>query len=211
MPLAEHRQQLDRAMGQLIEGKSGYDVTFGIRRPNDGARRIVRSMAVYDASRRTISGALQDITELHRLNAELREKQAALAHREERFRLLAENTRDVIWRMGLDLRFEYINPAVDGLLGKGPGEVVGTHLARYVRPGKDLELRGRRIGRRAGARPERDSRRDRNRAAARTTISARHAEDARIGDAACRHHRACVGFGTGRRPDEDGGARGSRR
>lgn len=44
---------------------------------------------------------------------------------ERQFRLLAENSDDVIWTMGGDGRLIYINPAVERLLGYLPSELVG--------------------------------------------------------------------------------------
>ena len=53
------------------------------------------------------------------------------AEAEERYRLLADNTVDCIWVLGLDARFQYVNPAIETLLGYEPGEVIGTDLHRY--------------------------------------------------------------------------------
>lgn len=50
---------------------------------------------------------------------QLREESAA------RYRLLADNARDIIWRTDLDLRFEFVNPAVHRLLQREPEELIG--------------------------------------------------------------------------------------
>ena len=53
---------------------------------------------------------------------------------ERRYRLLAENSLDVIWRMNLDLIFTYVSPAVQTVLGYTPAEFIGTRLADHCDP-----------------------------------------------------------------------------
>jgi PAS domain S-box-containing protein len=67
---------------------------------------------------------LQDVTETMRQKEALQEK-------EKQLRLLADNTLDVIWQTDLDLRFTYVNPAIFGLTGHTPDEVIGCSLAQH--------------------------------------------------------------------------------
>ena len=60
----------------------------------------------------------------HARSEQLREESAA------RYRLLADNARDMIWRTDLDLRFEFVNPAVKRLLQREPEELVGGTIER---------------------------------------------------------------------------------
>ncbi len=69
-------------------------------------------------------GIIEDITERKRAEDALRKG-------EEKYRLLAENTLDVIWQMDLDLRFTYVNPAIFQVTGYTPDEWIGTRLAEH--------------------------------------------------------------------------------
>ncbi len=62
--------------------------------------------------------SIRDITHL-------READAAIARSEARFRFLAETTSDVITRLTLDRRREYVSPACKALLGYEPAEMLG--------------------------------------------------------------------------------------
>jgi len=54
---------------------------------------------------------------------------------EKRYRLLAENVSDVIWTVNLDdLRFTYVSPSVEKLLGCTPQEVMSFGIERTLSP-----------------------------------------------------------------------------
>jgi len=57
--------------------------------------------------------------------------EATLAESESRYRLLAENTLDVIWVMDMDQRFTYVNPAIEAMTGFTQEEWVGTRLSEH--------------------------------------------------------------------------------
>ena len=54
-----------------------------------------------------------------------------LRESEEKYRLLADNITDAIWIMGLDARFQYLNPAVENLLGYKAEEMTGRGLWEF--------------------------------------------------------------------------------
>lgn len=69
--------------------------------------------------------------------------QSALAEREAQFRLLAENSSDMISRHDIRGNFLYVSPSCHTLLGYGPAELIGQPLTEFVHPedvGGILEL-----------------------------------------------------------------------
>ena len=60
---------------------------------------------------------------INRYNAKMRHSEAVLIESEERFRTLAENAHDMIYRMSLpDGRYEYVSPASLAIFGYSPEE-----------------------------------------------------------------------------------------
>ena len=55
----------------------------------------------------------------------------ALLASEQKYRLLSENTSDVIWQLDLDLRFTYVNPAVERVTGYTQHEWIGSRLSEH--------------------------------------------------------------------------------
>ncbi len=76
-------------------------------------------------------GCWQDITELKKIQDELRE-------REEHFRLLTENASDLISKHRLDGTYTYASPASLPLLGYNPEELVGKSAFQFFHP-DDIE------------------------------------------------------------------------
>ena len=66
-----------------------------------------------------------DITSQKEADAKIRES-------EERYRILAENSRDVIWKIDMKGRYSYISPSVFELRGYTPDELMGQSLTEIV-------------------------------------------------------------------------------
>jgi len=63
----------------------------------------------------------------------------ALAHSEERYRLLVDTANDIVATLDLDGRFTSINPAVDRILGYKPRELIGLPLRTLI-PADELAI-----------------------------------------------------------------------
>ena len=72
--------------------------------------------------------------EVEARTAEVRETYNALRQSEERYRLLADNTQDVIWTMALDGRITYVSPAVEQVRGLSPQEAMSQPIEEILTP-----------------------------------------------------------------------------
>ncbi len=77
--------------------------------------------------------------ELSRLAAE-----AALRDSEELFRLIAENTRDLIWVLDLELNCLYASPSFLSVLGREPKGIIGGRVAHLIQD-EDAPIMQRRL------------------------------------------------------------------
>jgi two-component system, cell cycle sensor histidine kinase and response regulator CckA len=63
--------------------------------------------------------------------SEIKHAEITLKKSEEKYRLLAINSIDVIWQMDLKLNFTYINPSVHKIFGYTPEEWMGSNLSQH--------------------------------------------------------------------------------
>ncbi len=83
-------------------------------------------LVLMEINRQTaIMGMVNDITDRKRVEEALRES-------EKKYRLLAENSGDIIWSMALRGSFDYISPAIERVLGYTTEEALSLSNARFL-------------------------------------------------------------------------------
>lgn len=98
--------------------------------------------------------AESNIDVIYKLGQEISDREraeTALRESEKRYRLLAENTTDVIWIVDpASLRFLFVSPSVELLLGYTQAEIMAMHFADFIAPEMRhsfLELTNQRVER----------------------------------------------------------------
>lgn len=126
--LADFFRQKDNEA--IVAGKSCIneeEVTF----LSDGHREVLETIKtpLFDAEGIIIGvlGVARDITERKRA-------EKTLLDNEEKFRLLATNTSDIIWTTDLNFNFTYVNEAVFSFLGYTSEEIIGLNLREIITP-----------------------------------------------------------------------------
>ncbi len=104
------------------------ELEFRVRR-KDGSIRWVweKRLINYDEDGQpvTVEATFRDITDQVRLRKELQQS-------EQDYRLLAENSHDLVYRCDRERQFVYVSPSVTRYLHAEPFEVVGTNLAAWL-------------------------------------------------------------------------------
>jgi PAS domain S-box-containing protein len=146
----DDQQTVRELCERAIQTGEAFELRMRLIR-SDGEQRVVVSQcrpARGEGGRvTTLYGVFQDITEA----AESHER---LTASETRYRLLADNSTDVIAVYGLDSRFVYLSPSCETVMGYRPDELVGQDVFDFihaedrerVREAFAVHLRGGAIG-----------------------------------------------------------------
>lgn len=115
---------------KAIETGEAGEFQLRLRR-SDGEERTVisqcRPVCGPDGTTIALYGVFQDVTE--RVQAE-----EAIKASEARYRLLADNSTDIIATYGIDGVFRYLSPAIEGPMGYRPDELVGQTCGYFMHP-----------------------------------------------------------------------------
>ncbi len=118
---------VNKIMQQAIEKGESYEVDSEIITAK-GNRRSVKAIGEVDLENRRIFGLFQDITE-----RKLAEE--ALKKSEEKYRLITENSSDVIWILNLSKqKFTFISPSILNLRGYTAEEALSQTLEESLTP-----------------------------------------------------------------------------
>lgn len=126
----EHRPHIRRCFAAAIETKGGFDLQVQISRADGQIRDVVSRGASElgeDGEVVALFGLLQDVTDYS--NA-----MRAVERTSDRYRLLTENANDLVTKMDLDGRFNYVSPAVKAMSGYMAEELVGHVALEFIHP-----------------------------------------------------------------------------
>ncbi|MEA2151197.1 MAG: hypothetical protein QOD69_3027 [Solirubrobacteraceae bacterium] len=125
-----HPDDLEEVVSRRREMTGASELEFRIVRP-DGETRWIRARAapvgMKDGHAVRIAAVSEDVTAARALADALRDS-------EERFRLLAENSSDVIGRLAADQRIVYVSPASRSVYGYEPEAMVGRFGWEFLHP-----------------------------------------------------------------------------
>lgn len=121
-------------LGELIQAREHPvdGVAHGIYRVRTG-RGVYRWMSGQSREVRDRGRMLGRVVTLRDVDGQVRARQA-LADSEARYRLLAENSSDVVFEGGNDGRVRWVSQSVTDLLGWTPDELVGATFRHLVHP-----------------------------------------------------------------------------
>jgi len=107
------------------------DVMASARRTDIASTPLQEEEVLKLYSERLVRKLEQKMLQLEKEVKRRQEAEETLRTNEQKYRLLADNTLDVIWAMGPDLVFTYVNPAIRDFTGHLPEEWIGSRLSEH--------------------------------------------------------------------------------
>jgi len=94
---------------------------------------IPLSMAIARLTTREVDRLTRQLQEhTKQLEKQVEERTQQVQTSEKKYRLLADNTADIIWMLDLDLTFAYVSPSVQMILGYTPDDLTGMNLNKIM-------------------------------------------------------------------------------
>ncbi|HWR69439.1 MAG TPA: PAS domain S-box protein, partial [Dehalococcoidia bacterium] len=127
--LPEDRDRVAAEMAQAIANKDHSGATELSVRTKDGRLLWINALVTYTeyAGKTSLLISLIDLTSRKRAEEKLKAS-------EEKYRLIAEKTNDVIWTSDLNLRTTYVSPSVERVLGFTPEERLSQDATQQMTP-----------------------------------------------------------------------------
>ncbi|MCJ7811084.1 MAG: PAS domain S-box protein, partial [Dehalococcoidia bacterium] len=129
-PTTQALRRMIKSKEPMLGAVSRYVTPMGIKVAEWNAYPLFDEQGQYAG----LQGTGRDISERKQMEDTLRESEA-------RYRLLTENTSDLIWTVDLGLRYTYMSPAITRMRGYTPEEVVGVPVAETMTPASLEEAR----------------------------------------------------------------------
>lgn len=124
----EYRSIIWNSVQHSISANKPFDVTYRIIH-KDGNERWVweNGKLIKKPGDSYLEGFIIDITAFRLAEENLRKS-------ENQYRLMAENTGDIIWKTGPSLLYNYISPSITKLTGFTAEEIIGTEITSILHP-----------------------------------------------------------------------------
>ena len=118
----DDRDKLRENTIRMLKGESACPCQFRVVGKDGGIRWVMQTASsIRYRGRRAALVNYMDITERKQAEEALRESEA-------KDRLLSENATDVIWTMDMNLKYTYVSPSVQKLLGYSPEEFTSLSI-----------------------------------------------------------------------------------
>ena len=135
----EDRERVESELRRLVEGEKTtngeqFEVDYRIVARDNSIKQVRdRFRAVHDSLGKinALEGFITDITDQTLAGERMRKS-------EERYKLLAENMRDLVCLHDLDGKYTYVSPSSETLLGYTPAEMLGRSPYDFIHP-EDVE------------------------------------------------------------------------